>query len=208
MKMKKLMRSGWLASTFYLACLLLSGYGLQAQTAWTSPTYKAEAYQKIAVLAKVNDDMARRFMEDAMVKALQDKGYGAIPSYPNFSSSQLATEDSLVKRAEELGVDALILFSDPKQATEYKQRQSVSANVGVPVRVGFMHVYLGTNVPITGGSSKKQTVTLKCSFYNRSSRDAQWSLTMSEKYKDDPGALAKKLAATAFERLKKDKIIL
>lgn len=176
---------------------------------WVSPTYKAEAYKKIVVLVKVTDDSKRRILEDAMVNELNEKKYNAINSYSNFSVSDLETEEALIKRADSLGVDALVYFSDPNIETQYQQKPVVTANVGVPVKVGFMHVYLGTGIPLgKGGSRKKETITLKSSFYNKSSRDPQWSIQLTDDFKGDINSIATKFARKTITNLYKSKVLL
>ncbi len=191
-------------SLYYTPCI-----AQKATNEWISPTYKAEEYQKIVVLVKVADPTTRRIMEDAMVKELKEKKYNAINSYSNFSPKDLDSEEELIKKADSLGVDALVYFYDSKLEENYQQKPVVTANVGVPVKIGFMHVYLGTGIPLgKGGSRKKETVTLKCSFYNKSSRNPQWSIKLKDDLKGDINLLATKFAKKTFNNLLKSKILL
>lgn len=179
-----------------------------AQSSWKSPEYKAEKYRKLIVLAKISDDLAKRQVEDATVKLLAAKGITAIPAYSNITAEDLASEEALINKADSLQADALIVYTITGQNTDFKNSPSVNMNVGVPVRVGIFRGFLGTNVPITGGAKKVNPVNANASFYNRSSKDKQWSHPLSGKLKSGTDKLATSFAKTTVNALFRDAIFI
>ena len=177
-----------------------------AQSSWKSPEYKAEKYRKLIVLAKISDDLTKRQVEDATVKLLAEKGISAIPAYSNITDEDLASEDALIKKADSLQADALIVYTITGQNTDSKNSPSVNMNVGVPVRVGIFRGFLGTNVPIAGGAKSVKTVKANASFYNRSSKDKQWSYQLSGRLKSGTNKLAVSFAKTTVNALFNDDI--
>jgi hypothetical protein len=137
-------------------------------------------YQKILILAKVEQANSKKQFEDAMVKALKDKGYNAIPSYSNLTPDDLSNLDKLSAKADTLKIDALLAFSVINVETTIVNTPQVSASVGVPVRVGFMSVCVGGSVPLGGGPKQVKTVNVRAGLYNKKgSQDPVWSLVLS-----------------------------
>ena len=77
---------------------------------WVSPEYSKPAYRKVAVLAKISDKEIQQMVEDNAVLALREKGINAITSYLNFKESDLASNEAILARADQLQVDAVVVF--------------------------------------------------------------------------------------------------
>ncbi len=189
-----------------LVCFLLSQTIAVAQSSWKSPEYKPETYRKVMVLAKTTDELIKRQIEDATVKLLNDKGIESIPAYANIVDTDIANEESLIAKADALGVDALLVYNVTGNDTEYKNAPSVNASVGIPVRVGIFGGFLGTNVPIAGGAKTVKTVKATATFYNRSSKSMQWSFPLSGKLKGDNSKLATTFAQKTVSAMIKDNL--
>ena len=181
---------------------------VSAQSTWKSPDYKAEAYRKVIVMAKISDGLAKRQLEDATVKMLGDKGIAAIPAYSNITDADLASEDAFMKKADSLQADALIVFTITGTGTQYKNTPSVDAYVGVPVRMGIFRGSIGSNVPLAGGARAISIINATAGFYNRSSKDMQWSCPVSGKANKGTDKLASGFAKTTVNALMKDKIFI
>ncbi|MFT3750007.1 MAG: hypothetical protein QM768_16945 [Agriterribacter sp.] len=179
-----------------------------AQSSWKSPAYKAESYRKVIVMAKISDDLARRQLEDASVKLLNEKGITAIPAYSNITETDLASEDAFIQKADALQADAVIVFNITGTGTEYKNKPSVDAYVGVPVRIGIFRASIGGNVPLAGGTKVVTVVNATAGFYNRSSKDLLWSTQLSGKLKKDTDKLAAAFAKATVNALLKDGMFL
>lgn len=181
---------------------------VMGQTAWKSPDYKPEQYRKVMVLAKISDELTKRQMEDATVKLLGEKGIMAIPAYAHITAPDLASEETLIAKADLLQVDALLVYNITGNETDYKNTPSVNASVGVPVKVGIFRGFLGTNVPITGGSKAVSKIKVTASFYNKTSHAMQWSYPMSGKLKTDNAKLAASLAKQTVNAMIKDNLFI
>lgn len=186
--------------TFYFLITMLCNCMVVAQS-WKSPEYKQEKYRKVLVLAKTSDDLAKRQIEDATVKMLAEKGIVALSAYSNIKEADLANENALIKKADELEVDALIVYTVTGSNTSYKNTPSVNMIVGVPIRMGIFEGFLGGNVPIAGGTKTVNIVSCKASFYNRSSKSMLWSHPLSGKLKKGTAKLAADFAKTTVKAM-------
>jgi hypothetical protein len=192
---------------FFSSIVLIQSIG-SGQSSWKSPDYKPEAYRKVVVLAKTSDELAKRQIEDATVKLLNDKGISAIPAYSNITAEDLATEDALIAKADILEVDALIVYTITGQDTKIKNSPSVSMGVGVPIRMGIFGGFLGGSVPIAGGAKAVSIVNANASFYNRSSKSMQWSYPLSGKLKKGTSKLAADFAKTTVNAMESDALFI
>ena len=179
-----------------------------AQSSWKSPDYKAEVYRKVIVLAKTSDELARRQIEDATVKLLNDKGIAAIPAYANITAADIASEAALIAKADALEADALLVYSITGQEAKIKNTPAVNMSVGVPVRIGIFGGFLGGNIPIAGGAKAVNTIKANAAFYNRHSKTMQWSLGLSGKLKTGTEKLADAFAKTTVSALLKDQLFI
>lgn len=191
--------------TLALAFIVLSGCGAK-QSSWKSPSYKKESFQKVMVLAKTSDELARRQLEDATVQQLKNKGINAIPSYSNIKPEDLKSEEAFIEKATALEVDALVAYNFGNIKSEYKRKPSVNANVGVPVRLGIFRGYLGTNVPLAGGNRKVETVNGQAVFYTKGTTTIQWSQSLSGDLKNGTQRLASDFASKTVNKMAEDQL--
>ena len=152
------------AFMFFLCISFFPLEGL-AQSSWKSPEYKAESYRKVMVLAKTTDELAKRQIEDFTVRLLMEKGITAIPAYSNITDADISTEEKLIAKADELQVDALLAYTVTGRNTQIKNSPRLDAHLGIPVRVGIFRGFLGTNVPIAGGTKSVAVVNVTASFF-------------------------------------------
>lgn len=193
---------------FFLCAVFFSQQTTSAQSSWKSPDYKAEAYRKVIVMAKISDELARRQLEDATVKLLKAKSIIAIPAYSNITGADLASEEAFMKKADTLQADALVVYTITGTGTQYKNTPSVDAYVGVPVRIGIFRGSIGGNVPLAGGTKAVSVINATAGFYNRSSKDLLWSCPVSGKAGKGTDKLASDFAKTTVNALIKDNIFL
>lgn len=187
-----------------LISFLLVQTNVFAQNTWKSPEYLAENYRKVVVLSKTTDELTNRLVEDATVKLMKEKGIDAIPAYSNITDTDIATEEAFLLKADMLGIDALLVYNYVSSNTEYKNKPSVDASLGVPVRLGIFSGFLGTNVPIAGGSKVVETINATATFYNRSSKSMQWSIPLSAGLKSDNTKLSSTFAKKTVNAMIKD----
>nr|WP_287938580.1 hypothetical protein [Algoriphagus sp.] len=188
-----------------------------AQSSWKSSDYRKENYRKVVVLAKTSNPGAKRLaktsnpgakrlLEDQTVAELQANGIQAIPAYSNITERDLASENALIAKADQLEADALLVYNFNPLTSEYKNGPSVNANLGIPVKVGIFRGFLGTNVPIAGGPKQVQKFSGSVSFYNRQSSDMQWNLGIGGKIGSDATKQARSVAKKAVKAAVRDGI--
>lgn len=176
-----------------------------AQKSWKASDFQPVPYKKVLVQARIADDLNRRQLEDATVKAFAEKGLTAIPAYSNIKESDLSSDDAFLNKIEKLGVDGLLVYNITGQNTKYKYQPSVDLNLGTNVRVGFLRGYVGTNVPIAGGGTKTvNSVKVTAAFYDHNSADMQWSYPLSGKVKNNTSKLANTFAQKTVGQMNKD----
>lgn len=184
-----------------------SSQQILAQSSWTSPTYQKEAYRKVIVLAKTTNPGAKRMLEDQTVAELLANGIQAIPAYSNFSEADLESEETFMAKANQLEADALLVYTFNPPTTEYKNSPTVSASVGVPVRVGIFSGFLGTSVPVAGGPKRVEKFSGSVLFYNKQGPEMQWSMNIGGKIGSDASKQARSLAKNVVKSAVRDGII-
>ncbi|TKS56691.1 hypothetical protein [Mesohalobacter halotolerans] len=184
-------------------CVIVS-CGSQNSSSWKSPDYEKQNYRKVMVLAKTSDELAQRQLEEATVKLLKNKGVNAITAYNSIEPKDLKSENTFIKKANTLQVDALIVYNFGKVKSEYKRKPSIDANIGVPVKLGIFRGFLGTDIPLAGGNRRVETVNAQVSFYNRSSSSMQWSQSLSGDLKNGTQNLASSFASKSVNKMFED----
>ena len=174
---------------------------------WVSPEYSKPEYRKVAVLAKISDKEIKQMVEDNAVLALREKGINAITSYLNFKETDMASNETLLTRADQLQVDAVVVFSVLREDTKVQNTPTLSAGVAIPVRIVFFTAYLGGNVPLAGGPKLVDVLQLKSEFYNRNSDVSHWNTTYEFKLKNNYEAIAKGWTSRTVAAIFKSKIL-
>ncbi len=183
-----------------LCLIFLIFPSMKAQTSWKSSDYKPEPYRKVMVYAKVSDVAARKQLEDFSVKFLTDKGIIAIPAYANIRKTEGMTREAFLVIADSLQVDALLVYSVNGAERQVENTPTVSVGVGV----GMYGGYAGASVPIAGGAKMVTVVKLTVDFYNRASKDEQWSMQLSGKLDNGTDKLAYTFAKATVKAMVKD----
>jgi hypothetical protein len=172
----------------------------QAQTSWKSAEYKPEPYRKVMVLARVTETNARKQLEDYSVKLLTDKGVTAIPAYATLKKTEGMSREEFMVIADSLQVDALLVYSVNGAEKQVENTPTVSVGVGV----GMYGGYAGASVPISGGAKVVIFVQMTVDFFNRASKDEQWSMQLSGKLDGETDKLAYTFAKSTVKTLLKD----
>src|SRR5262245_47095071 len=170
---------------------------------WADPNLQPKLYAKVLVLARVTEDSAKRTLEDAMVKALQDEKIAAIPAYSNLVPADLESEEAIKAKAKELGVDAGIVFT----VTDFKSAEVVSQPKGsVSLGLGGWNGFIGGSVPIGGGELETvHRVTMKGEFYSIGSGRI-WMANYSTDLKNGVDGEARLVAKDTIRYMKKAKL--
>lgn len=174
-----------------------------SQSVWKSPTYQKGEYRKVMVLAKTSDALAQRQLEDATVQQLKEKGVSAISAYAHIKKTDYVSEETFRKKVDELQVDALLAYTFDHPKSEYKSSPSVDARVGVPVKMGIFRGFLGTSVPLAGGTKKVDKISGKATWYTHASGEMQWSQSLSGKLNRGTQKLADDFAQKTIKSMVK-----
>lgn len=167
-----------------LSLVVLVAYSCSTSTKITSSWAEPDANSmtisgRTVVLVKIDDLALRRNFEDKLVAALNEQGLNAIPAYRNFSEKDLSSETSLLKRVEELGIGAALALFPVSEEVQHTHTPTVSARVGVPVDFGFGPVFLGANVPLTGGTYTEKIANIEIQFLLKGKDNAVYTSSVS-----------------------------
>ena len=182
----------------------LLGCGSQKNSSWKSPDYEKANYRTVMVLAKTSDEIAQRQLEEATVELLKNKSIHAISAYNTVEATDLKSESVFIEKANQLKVDALVVYEFGKITSEYKRKPSIDASIGVPVKLGIFRGFLGTDIPLAGGNRTVETVNAQVSFYNRNSSHMQWSQSLSGNLQKDTQNLATSFASVSVKKMFED----
>lgn len=189
-----------------VCCFFLLQFAV-AQSSWKSPDYQPQAYQKVLVIAKISDELDKRKLEDATVALLAKNGINAVHSYGTFSEADISDLAVFKAKAATLEIDAVVVFTLTGNSSEYKNTPGLNMNVGVPLHLGIFSTYIGTNVPLAGGTTKEViVVNATVTFYNKTSDDMQWSAPIKGKIKGDNTDLSVVFSKAAVKAMLKDKL--
>ena len=137
-----------------------------------------------------------------------ESGISAIQAYSNVTSEDITTYEKFMAKADELQIDALVVYTVTGRSEEYKNTPNINLNVGVPVHIGIFSGFLGTNVPLKGGTKTVKTVNVNAAFYNRSSKKMQWSYPLSLKIKGNIDKLANSFSKSTIMAMMDDKLFI
>lgn len=182
---------------------LVAAARTKTDSTWTSPEVKPTAYKKVVVLAKFTDDVAVRSLEDAVVAGLKKQGVDAVQAYLVLTPADLATRESIAAKAVELGADAGIVFTVTSNATQAQAAPSVSVGVGVPVHAGPFSLFVGTSVPLGGGTSTVKAIGVKAQFFAKDVDGPLWIASYTTDLKSGTEGEARGLAGLMLKQLKK-----
>jgi len=186
--------AGWLASAFA---------GTKSTSTWTASDVQPRAYRKVLVLAKITDDVARRVLEDSVVKGLAERGIAAVPAYEVLTPADVASEETIRAKAAELGIDGGVVFTVTGQDPQFKSGPAIHASVGVPVHAGPFSMFLGTSVPLGGGGSTVKNVGVKAAFYGGEAGTPVWIGNYSTDLKAGSEREAQQMASQTLKQLGK-----
>jgi len=172
---------------------------------WAAPDLQPASYAKVIVLAKISDDVARRILEDAVVKGLADRGVTAVAGYQVLQPADLASAETAVTKARELGADAGIVFkvTDTKTSAPSSSNVHASVGIGVPVHAGPFSLFVGTSVPLGGGGAPVTTVGAKAEFFSEGTGGPRWAATFSTNLANGADGAAQDVAGQALKQIKK-----
>ncbi|MCE1198262.1 MAG: hypothetical protein LWW85_04780 [Marinilabiliales bacterium] len=188
--------------------LLMLVTGVLGQSAWKSPDYQPMTYEKLLVIAKIQDDLLKRQLEDQTVRELGENGIRAIPSYANLKDSDEVSDEAWTTFIQRSGIDATLIFTVTAQDSQVMNGPSTGVHVGVPVHLGRWSVVLGGNIPITGSVHTVNRITLNANFFPKATANSVWIYQTTGKEKDNKEAMARAFARKTVKEMLKAQICL
>ncbi len=177
--------------------------GTKTTSSWAAADLKAGAPGKYLVLARFSEESAKRILEDAFVKKLRDAGVEAVAAYQTLTAEDLADENAIKAKAEQLGVTSGIVFTVTGESTKVKSGSRAHASVGVPVRVGPFSTFVGTSVPLGGGPSTVKKVEVKAELHIRDASNPRWIATFATDLQGGADRAAAEIATQSMKQLRK-----
>jgi hypothetical protein len=173
-----------LSKLVLLAAVTLAAVPAAAATktvnTWSAGTVTPLPGKKMLVLAKISNDIAKRSLEDAVVKGLKDKGIEAIPAYSSVTEADLVSVDTIRKKADELGIDAGIAYTVIDHGEQVVQKPTASVSIGIGGYGGYgFGGFVGTSVPLGGGATTVHYYEVKGELLLKDSQGPVWIGTYS-----------------------------
>ena len=163
--------------------------------------------RKVLVVAKIREEAKRRALEEEARIELQKKGVETILGSDVMTEADFASEDTIRKKVESLGVDGVLGFVvlgiDEKQKTS---SATLSVGVGGYGGGGF-GMFVGGSVPIGGSTTIVRTVHLRSRFWARPFEGPAWEKVYDEKLEADTTRLTQYIAYDSVKTLKKKKLV-
>ena len=165
----------------------------------TAPGYVKKAYQKIIVFAKLEEDVYRKKLEEAMVKELEKKGFTAIVAYSNLDVSYAYDSVAFMKRVTELNADGFVALRYLGQLSSVQDRYTYTG--------GYYNLYGGGAVPWDLDTKSVKTGYVQVDFFNLDSRSTRWNTVVPAVVSDGIDIAVNKVSIEAVFRLKADGIL-
>lgn len=163
--------------------------------------------RKVLVVAKIQQEAKRRQLEEEARIELQKKGVETLLGSNVMSDADFASEDTIRRKVESLGVDGVLGYV-VLGVEESVKTSSVSLGIGVGgYTSGGLGVMVGGSVPLGGGSKVVRKVSLRARYWARPFAGPAWEKVYKETLSDDTTRLTQHLAYDSVKSLKKKKLI-
>jgi len=191
-----------------LATLLLTGLAgaTRAEDKKKEEATPAPA-RKVLVIAKVQEEAKRRALEEEARIELKKKGVETMLSADVMTEADFASEDSIRRKVESLGVDGVLGYV-PLRVDETQKTSSASLSIGIGgYGGGGFGMMVGGTVPIGAKTTIIRTVQLRARFWAKPFSGPAWEKVYSEKLEADTTRLTQSVAYDSVKTLKKKKLI-
>ncbi|HET8948536.1 MAG TPA: hypothetical protein VFQ07_16265 [Candidatus Polarisedimenticolia bacterium] len=190
-----------------IASLLLTGLaGAAGADEKTEEAGPAPA-RKVLVVARIREEAKRRALEEEARIELKKKGVETMLSADAMTEEDFASEDTIRRKVESLGVDGVLGFVVLK-IDEAQKTSSATLSVGVGgYGGGGFGMFVGGSVPIGGKTTIVRTVHLRARFWAKPFSGPAWEKVYTEKLETDTTRLTQHIAYDSVKTLKKKKLI-
>jgi hypothetical protein len=163
--------------------------------------------RKVLVIAKVQEEVTRRTLEEAVRTELMDKGVEATLGSDVMTEADFVSLDAVRKKVESLNVDGVIGYV-PLGIDESVKTSSAHLGIGIGgYGGGGMGMFVGGSVPIGGSTTVVRKLRLRARYFARPFELPAWEKTYNEKLQDDTTSLIRLLASDSVRMLRRKKLI-
>ena len=192
-----------------VALLLMAGAGaLTAAAAAEGAAAESPApARKVLVVAKIQQDSKRKYLEGQARDELKKKGVEVVLGSDVMTEADFASEDAIRKKVESLGVDGVLGYV-VLGVQESVKTSSATLSVGVGgYGGGGFGMFVGGSVPLGGSQTIVRKVQLRARFWARPFAGPAWEKIYTKKLEDDTTYLSQYLAHDSVGAIKKKKLI-
>jgi len=163
--------------------------------------------RKVLVVAKIQQDSKRKYLEGQARDELKKRGVEVILGSDVMTEADFVSEDAVRKKVESLGVDGVLGYV-VLGVQESVKTSSATLSVGVGgYGGGGFGMFVGGSVPLGGTQTIVRKVQLRARFFARPFAGPAWEKIYTKKLEDDTTYLTQYLAHDSVTALKKKKLI-
>jgi len=163
--------------------------------------------RKVLVVAKIQQDSKRKYLEGQARDELKKRGVEVILGSDVMTEADFVSEDTVRKKVESLGVDGAIGYV-PLGIDETVKTSSAHVSIGIGgYGGGGMGMFVGASAPIGGSTTVVRNVRVRARYFARPFAGPAWEKVYNRKLEDDTTGLVQYLARDSVTALKKKKLI-
>jgi hypothetical protein len=163
--------------------------------------------RKVLVVAKIQQDSKRKYLEGQARDELKKRGVEVILGSDVMTEADFASEDAVRQKVESLGVDGVLGYV-VLGVQESVKTSSATLSVGVGgYGGGGFGMFVGGSVPLGGSQTIVRKVQLRARYFARPFAGPAWEKVYDKKLEDDTTYLSQYLAHDSVTALKKKKLI-
>jgi hypothetical protein len=191
-----------------LATVLLTGLAAAARADEKKKEEAAPApARKVLVIARIREESKRRGLEQEASVELKKKGVETLLSADVMTEDDFASDESIRRKVESLGVDGVLGYV-PLKIDETQKTSSATLSVGVGgYGGGGFGMFVGGTVPLGAKTTIVRTVHMRARFWSKPFTGPVWENVYTQKLEEDTIRLTEYVAYESVKTLKKKKLI-
>ena len=185
------------------------GQSTSVNTTWVEPKEQIKPVSKIVVVGVFKKYDTRRNMENAMVKALEARGTGAVASYTLFPKDNKADSAEMVTAVRKTGADGVMLIRLHSKSDSVAYDVQMSAIGPSTMAPQLYQAYSGFYfAEYQGYASNQLAVSTDARLYGVDQGERMiWAGQSNSSNPDSMAQLTEQIAGGIVDALEKDKLI-
>jgi len=190
-----------------IASLLLTGLAGSARAGEKADETAPPPARKVLVIARIREEAKRRALEEEARIELKKRSVETVLSADVMTEEDFASDESIRRKVESLGVDGVLGFV-PLKVDETQKTSSASLSIGIGGYGGNgFGMMVGGTVPLGAKTTIIRTVHLRARFWAKPFSGPAWENVYTEKLEADTTRLTQSVAYDSVKTLKKKKLI-